>query len=66
MVSFMLWDGSHIAEVVAFGSSISQRLLNVRPGDSVSMTGAELGWRSGVLQLRIDNRKTRLETSSLP
>ncbi|MDP6199894.1 MAG: PD-(D/E)XK nuclease family protein [Candidatus Poseidonia sp.] len=64
MVSFMLWDGSHIAEVVAFGSSISQRLLNLRPGDSVSMTGAELGWRSGVLQLRIDNRKTRLETTS--
>jgi len=25
------------------------------------MTGAELGWRSGILQLRIDNRKTRVE-----
>ena len=62
MVSLMLWDGSHVAEVVAFGSSISQRLLSLRPGDAISMTGVELGWRSGVLQLRIDNRKTRLET----
>ena len=58
----MLWDGTHVAEVVAFGSSISQRLLGLRPGDAISMTGVELGWRSGVLQLRIDNRKTRLET----
>ena len=62
MVSLMLWDGTHVAEVVAFGSSISQRLLGLRPGDAISMTGVELGWRSGVLQLRIDNRKTRLET----
>lgn len=62
MVSLMLWDGTHVAEVVAFGSSISQRLLALRPGDAISMTGVEIGWRSGVLQLRIDNRKTRLET----
>ena len=66
MVSFMLWDGTHVAEVVAFGSSISQRLLALRPGDAVSMTGVELGWRSGVLQLRMDNRKTRLETLTPP
>ena len=51
-----------MAEVVAFGSSINQRLLNLKPGDGVAMTGVELGWRSGLLQLRMDNRKTRLET----
>ena len=62
MLTLMLWDGHHVAEVVAFGSSINQRLLNLRPGDGVAMTGVELGWRSGLLQLRIDNRKTRLET----
>ncbi|MEC8576397.1 MAG: PD-(D/E)XK nuclease family protein [Candidatus Thermoplasmatota archaeon] len=62
MVSLMLWDGSHVAEVVAFGASINQRLLAIRPGDGLAMTGVELGWRSGILQLRIDNRKTRLET----
>ena len=62
MLSMMLWDGRHVAEVVAFGSSINQRLLNLKPGDGVAMTGVELGWRSGLLQLRMDNRKTRLET----
>ena len=62
MVSLMLWDGTHVAEVVAFGTSISQRLLGLRPGDAISMTGVELRWRSVVLQLRIDNRKTRLDS----
>jgi len=61
MMSLMLWDGDHVAEVVAFGASINQRLLSLRPGDGLAMTGAELGWRSGILQLRIDNRKTRVE-----
>jgi hypothetical protein len=64
MVSLILWDGPHIAEVVAFGASINQRLLQLRPGDPLGMTGAELGWRGGILQLRIDNRKTRLEFPS--
>ena len=61
MMSLMLWDGDHVAEVVAFGASMNQRLLSLRPGDGLAMTGAELGWRSGILQLRIDNRKTRVE-----
>ena len=60
-MSLMLWDGDHVAEVVAFGASINQRLLSLQPGDGLAMTGAELGWRSGILQLRIDNRKTRVE-----
>ena len=62
MLSLILWDGTHLAEVVAFGQSISQRLLSLQPGDAVAMTGVELGWRGGILQLRIDNRKTRIET----
>ena len=65
MLTLMLWDGHHVAEVAAFGSSINQRLLGLRPGDSVAMTGVEIGWRSGILQLRIDNRKTRLETFTI-
>ena len=64
MVAFILWDGTHVAEVVAFGNSINQRILQLQPGDEVSMTGAELGWRAGLLQLRIDSRKTRVETSA--
>ena len=31
MVSLMLWDGHHVAEVVAFGASINQRLLDLKP-----------------------------------
>lgn len=61
MLSFVLWDGSAVAETVAFGSSMSRSLLSLKPGDAVTLTGAELGWRGGVLQLRIDNRKTRVE-----
>jgi hypothetical protein len=66
MFSLILWDGTHIAEVVAFGQSISQRLLALQPGDAVAMTGVELGWRGGILQLRIDNRKTRIESPRSP
>jgi len=61
MLSFVLWDGSAVAETVAFGSSMSRSLLSLKPGDAVTLTGAELGWRGGVLQLRIDSRKTRVE-----
>lgn len=61
MLTFILWDGQHVAEVVAFGSSISQRLLVLKPGMLVNMTGVEIGWRAGLLQLRIDARKTRLD-----
>lgn len=61
LVSFVVWDRSHIAEVVAFGSSITGQILKMCPGDNVTLTGAEIGWRGGVLQLRIDNRKTRVE-----
>jgi len=65
MVAFMLWDGSHAAEVVAFGNSINQRIMNLKPGTMIAMTGVEIGWRSGLLQLRIDSRKTRLEPTFL-
>jgi hypothetical protein len=65
MVAFMLWDGTHVAEVVAFGNSINQRILNLKPGSLVAMTGVEIGWRSGLLQLRIDSRKTRMEPTFL-
>ena len=29
MLAFHLWDGSHVVEVVAFGSAISERLLKL-------------------------------------
>ena len=64
MLAFHLWDGSHVVEVVAFGSAINDRLLSLQPGETIRLIGAELGWRAGLVQLRIDVRKTRIELPS--
>lgn len=66
MMSFHLWDGERVAEVVAFGSAINGTLLSISPGDEIKVTSAELGWREGLVQLRIDSRTTRLEIKSKP
>ena len=60
MFAMHLWDGTHVVEIAAFGSSISGQMEGLRPGDRVALMAAELGWRAGLPQLRIDNRKTRL------
>ena len=59
MLNMHIWDGNHVAEVVAFGSSITSQMLETKPGDKVKIVSAELGWRSGLPQLRIDQRSTR-------
>ncbi len=59
MLNLHIWDGEHVAEVVAFGSSITSQMLETKPGDKVKIVSAELGWRSGLPQLRIDQRSTR-------
>ena len=61
MMSFHLWDGEAVAEVVAFGSAINGTMLSLKPGMKVKLTSAELGWREGLVQLRIDSRTTRIE-----
>ena len=66
MLSFHLWDGHRVAEVVAFGSAINGTMLSLKPGMVVKMTSAELGWREGLVQLRIDSRTTRIEIKSKP
>ena len=33
----------------------------MRPRERIRLIGAELGWRAGLIQLRIDVRKTRIE-----
>ena len=63
MLSMHVWDGNHVVEVVAFGSSITSQMLEIRPGDPVKIISAELGWRSGLPQLRIDQRTTRITMS---
>ena len=37
MLAFHLWDGSHVVEVVAFGSAISERLLSLQPGEKIRL-----------------------------
>jgi hypothetical protein len=61
MSTFHLWDGAHIIEVAMFGGSLNDRLLSLRPGDSIGLVGAELGWREGLPQLRIDIRSTKVD-----
>ena len=60
MLSLHIWDGEHVAEVVAFGSSITSQMIAIKPGDKLKIVSAELGWRSGLPQLRIDQRSTRV------
>ena len=60
MVNLHLWDGAHVAEVVAFGSSITNQITDLSPLDRIKIVSAELGWRSSLPQLRIDQRSTRL------
>ena len=64
MLSFHLWDGERVAEIVAFGSAINGTLLSMKPGDEAKVISAELGWREGLVQLRIDSRTTRIEIKS--
>jgi len=60
MVNLHIWDGAHVAEVVAFGSSITNQITDLSPLDRIKIVSAELGWRSSLPQLRIDQRSTRL------
>jgi hypothetical protein len=61
MLGFHIWDGTDAVECVAFGSSINQITLALRPGDHIKLLSADLGWRDGLVQLRIDSRTTRIE-----
>ncbi len=64
MMSFHIWDGEKVAEVVAFGSAINGTMLSIRTGMEIGISAAELGWREGLVQLRIDPRQTRVEIKS--
>ena len=66
MGTMHIFDGSRVIEVAMFGSTLTDRILAIRPGDHVKLTGAELGWREGMPQLRIDARSTRVDVQSPP
>ena len=61
MLAFHIWDGTDTVECVAFGSSINQITLSLQPGDHIKLLSADLGWRDGLVQLRVDSRTTRIE-----
>jgi len=61
MESCHLWDGEAIIELVAFGSAIGGKFSSIICGDLVKVRSAELGWRNGIPQLRLNPRKTKFE-----
>ncbi|MBL6890441.1 MAG: PD-(D/E)XK nuclease family protein [Candidatus Poseidoniaceae archaeon] len=60
MLNMYIWDGHNVVEVVAFGSSINSQMESITKGQKVGLIGAEIGWRAGLPQLRIDSRNTRI------
>lgn len=61
-----LWDGTGLVEVVAFGRGRSESFDKLAVGDTVRFMAAEIGWREGTPQLRIDPRNTRLTVEARP
>ena len=61
MLNVHLWDGHSVVEIASFGSSITGQMEALRPGQILKLLAAEIGWRAGLPQLRIDSRKTRLQ-----
>jgi hypothetical protein len=61
MESCHLWDGEAIIELVAFGSAIGGKFSSIICGDLIKVRGAELGWRNGIPQLRLNPRKTKFD-----
>ena len=66
MATAHIWDGTALTEVVAFGMGRSESFDNLQVGDHVRFMAAEIGWREGTPQLRIDPRNTRMTVEPKP
>jgi len=66
MATAHIWDGTALTEVVAFGRGRSDSFDKLRVGDRILLMAAEIGWREGTPQLRIDPRNTRMTIDSKP
>ena len=66
MATAHVWDGTALTEVVAFGRGRSESFDNLRVGDQIRLMAAEIGWREGTPQLRMDPRNTRMTVESRP
>ena len=60
MSTIHLWDGTGIIEVVAFGIGRTESFDQLEVGKYVKFMAAEMGWREGTPQLRVDPRNTRM------
>ena len=66
MATAHIWDGTALTEVVAFGRGRSESFDKLRVGDRIKLMAAEIGWREGTPQLRIDPRNTRMTVENEP
>ncbi len=66
MATAHIWDGTALTEVVAFGRGRSETFDNLKVGDHIRLMAAEIGWREGTPQLRMDPRNTRMTVESPP
>ena len=66
MATAHIWDGTALTEVVAFGRGRTESFDNLKVGDHIRLMSAEIGWREGTPQLRIDPRNTRMTVDSSP
>ena len=60
MFTFHVFDGKSVIEAVAFGTMITDSLINMRIGTKIRIIGAEISWRGGMAQLRLNQRSTRI------
>ena len=60
MFTFHVFDGKSVIEAVAFGTMITDSLINMAIGTKIRIIGAEISWRGGMAQLRLNQRSTRI------
>ena len=54
MFTFHVFDGKSVIEAVAFGTMITDSLINMGIGTKIRIIGAEISWRGGMAQLRLN------------
>lgn len=64
MFIFHVFDGESVIEVVAFGTMITDSLVEMKIGSKVRIIGAEITWKGGMAQLRLNQRSTRIQIES--
>lgn len=61
MFIFHVFDGESVIEVIAFGTMITDSLVEMEIGSKIRIIGAEVTWKGGMAQLRLNQRSTRIQ-----